>query len=113
MKTFWLNAHLSPKLAEWISEEFDVHCVALRDLGLRDASDREIFDEARRQNAVIMTKDGDFVDIVLHRGSPPQIVLLTMGNTSNAELKRILTKSFSKVMELLDAGNAIVELSSP
>jgi predicted nuclease of predicted toxin-antitoxin system len=112
MKTFWLNAHLSPKLANWISQEFNVNCVAVRDLGLRDASDRDIFDEAKRQDAVIMTKDSDFIDLVLRYDSPPQIVLLTMGNTSNAELKEILSESFSKVLALLDSGESIVELSS-
>jgi predicted nuclease of predicted toxin-antitoxin system len=112
MKTFWLNAHLSPKLAHWISQKFNVNCVAVRDIGLRDASDRDIFDEAKRQNAVIMTKDSDFVDLVLRCGSPPQIVLFTMGNTSNAELKEILSASFSRVLALLDTGENIVELSS-
>jgi predicted nuclease of predicted toxin-antitoxin system len=112
MKTFWLNAHLSPKLASWISQEFNVNCVAVRDLGLRDASDRDIFDEAKNQNAVIMTKDSDFVDLVLRYGSPPQIVLFTMGNTSNSELREILSESFSKVLALLDSGESIVELSS-
>ena len=113
MRTVWLNAHLSPKLADWISEEFGVKCVAVRDLGLRDASDREIFHEAKRQNAVIMTKDSHFIDLVLRLGSPPQIVLLTMGNTSNSELKAILSQSFSKVLALLDTGEAFVELSTP
>jgi len=112
MKTFWLNAHLSPKLAGWIAEEFGVNCIAVRDLGLRDASDIDIFNAAKQQDVVIMTKDSDFIDIVLRNGSPPQIVLLTMGNTSNAELKEILSKSFSKVLALLDAGEPIVELSS-
>ena len=112
MRTLWLNAQLSPKLAGWISEKFDVNCVAVRDLGLRDASDIDIFNEAKRQNAVVMTKDSDFIDLVLRYGSPPQIVLFTMGNTSNAELREILAKSFHDVLELLDAGEAIVELAS-
>jgi len=112
MKTLWLNAHLSPKLASWISQKFDVNCIAVRDLGLQEASDKDIFDEAKRQNVVIMTKDSDFVDLVLRLGSPPQIVLLTMGNTSNSELREILSESFSKVLALLDSGEAIVELSS-
>ena len=59
-----------------------------------------------------MTKDSDFMDLVLRYGSPPQIILLTMGNTSNAELRAILSKSLSKVLEMLDSGEAVVELSS-
>ena len=59
MRTIWLSAHLSPKLADWIAKEFGVNCMAVRDIGLREASDIDIFSEAKRQNAVIMTKDSD------------------------------------------------------
>ncbi|HEY9798489.1 MAG TPA: DUF5615 family PIN-like protein [Leptolyngbyaceae cyanobacterium] len=32
----------------------------MRDLGLRDAEDREIFEAAKAQGVVVMTKDRDF-----------------------------------------------------
>ena len=37
----WLDAQLSPALAPWMSAQFAVSAVALRDLGLRDSGDRE------------------------------------------------------------------------
>ncbi len=33
----WLDAQLSPLLARWIEETFEVECLPVRDLGLRDA----------------------------------------------------------------------------
>lgn len=39
----WIDAQLSPALAQWLGSTFDVSAVALRDLWMRDASDREIF----------------------------------------------------------------------
>ena len=45
----WTDAQLSPTIAKWIDEEFDVEAKAVRDLGLRDASEPEIFEAARRQ----------------------------------------------------------------
>ena len=57
----WVDAQLSPAIAAWISDNFAVAAVALRDLGLRDAIDRDIFFAARREAAVVMTKDSDFV----------------------------------------------------
>lgn len=48
----WLDAQLSPAMASGISREFSVSAVAVRDLGLRDAKDREIFFAARQANAV-------------------------------------------------------------
>ena len=56
----WLDAQLSPAMASWISGEFFVQAVAVRDLGLRDAKDPEIFLAARKANALVMTKDADF-----------------------------------------------------
>ena len=39
--TLWLDAQLPPVLARWISEQpWGVDAVAVRELGLRDASDR-------------------------------------------------------------------------
>ncbi|MGC1308865.1 MAG: hypothetical protein WA885_16685 [Phormidesmis sp.] len=43
MTTLWIDAHLSPALAHWITDSFDATAIALRDLGLRDAEDLEIF----------------------------------------------------------------------
>jgi len=38
--TIWIDAQLSPAIAKWIAESFLVQAIALRDLGLRDATDR-------------------------------------------------------------------------
>jgi len=41
--TIWVDAHLSPAIATWITSTFGVEAVALRNLGLRDAEEPEIF----------------------------------------------------------------------
>jgi predicted nuclease of predicted toxin-antitoxin system len=108
----WLDAHLSPSMAPWIAREFSVSAIAVRDLGLRNAKDQEIFSAARQANAVVMTKDVDFVQLVEKFGSPPQIILLACGNTSNAQLKQILGRSFDRTAEWLQKGEPIVEIAS-
>lgn len=85
--------------------------MALRDLGLRDAEDTEIFQVAKAQRAILMTKDSDFVDLVERLGSPPQIIWLTCGNTSNARLREILSETLPRALELLAAGETLVEIS--
>lgn len=93
-----------------MKNRFHVDTAAARDLGLREASDRAIFDQARAANAVLVTKDKDFVDLVIQRGAPPQVIWLTCGNTSNARLMRILECTFPEIRTLLAAGDAIVEV---
>ncbi|NER49654.1 MAG: hypothetical protein F6J86_27540 [Symploca sp. SIO1B1] len=109
--TIWVDAHLSPAIASWITNTLDVEAVALRDLSLRDAEDPEIFEAAKAQQAIVMTKDSDFVDLVDRLGSPPQIIWLTCGNTSNARLRKILSETLPRALELLAAGEALVEIS--
>ena len=60
----WIDAHLSPAIATWIMITFGITAIALRDLGLRDAEDPEIFEKAKAQGVILMTKDSDFVDLV-------------------------------------------------
>jgi predicted nuclease of predicted toxin-antitoxin system len=56
-----LDAQLPPGLARWLADEIGLDAVAIRDLGLRDADDRSIFEAARREAAVLISKDQDFV----------------------------------------------------
>jgi predicted nuclease of predicted toxin-antitoxin system len=107
----WLDAQLSPEMASWFSREFSVSAVAVRDLGLKNAKDSEIFFAARQANAVVMTKDVDFVHLAEASGTPPQVILLACGNTSNAQLKQILRRSWDRTTEWLRMGEPVVEIA--
>jgi len=109
--TIWIDAQLSPALAPWIVQTLNISDVALRDIGLRDGSDRQIFRAAKEQSGIVMTKDADFVRLLDDLGPPPQIIWITCGNTSNAHLKRLLRASLPRVMEMLSSGEALVEIS--
>ncbi len=110
--TIWIDAQLSPAIAKWITENFAVQVIALRDLGLRDATDRQIFTAAQQAAVVVMTKDSDFVELVSRYGAPPQVIWLTCGNTSNARLKQILTMALPQAIALLEAGEPLVEINA-
>jgi predicted nuclease of predicted toxin-antitoxin system len=107
----WLDAQLSPAIAAWIRSTFGIEVHAVRDLGLRDSTDVAIFQAAKQAGAVVATKDSDFVELVERLGSPPQVVWITCGNTSNARLKEILTSGFPAAKALLDKGEPLVEIT--
>ena len=107
----WIDAQLSPTLARWMSETFGVTAQAVCDLGLRDAKDLPIFHAAREAGAVIMSKDSDFVLLLERFGSPPQILWITCGNTSNARLRDVLRQSFPEARARLEQGEPLVEIS--
>lgn len=83
----------------------------MRDLGLRDATDKEIFFSARNSESIIMTKDSDFIDLITRFGKPPQILLITFGNTSTDKLKNILSYTMPKAIKLIKNGESVVEIS--
>jgi predicted nuclease of predicted toxin-antitoxin system len=106
----WIDAQFSPAIATWLTKTFSVDAVAIRDLKLRQAKDKEIFEAARLNNAVVLTKDSDFVLLLDRFGPPPQVIWVTCGNTSNARLKEILIVVFPKAVQLLQAGESLVEI---
>ena len=107
----WIDAQFSPTIAAWITENFDVQAIAVRELGLRDATDRQIFLEARREGAVVMTKDSDFPRMLDESGAPPKVIWVTCGNTSNARLKEILSSALASAIALLESGETLVEIN--
>ncbi|WP_331001431.1 DUF5615 family PIN-like protein [Nostoc sp. WHI] len=50
------------------------------------------------------------LDLVDRLGTPPQVIWLTCGNTSNARLKEILNSTLPEALELLRSGEALVEI---
>jgi predicted nuclease of predicted toxin-antitoxin system len=106
----WLDAHLSPRIAGWIRENLCCESIALRDLGLRDADDTDIFARAKEEDVIILTKDKDFAEMVIRFGSPPRVIWLRSGNTSELRLKELLTTHLPKALEFLEAGESLVEI---
>ena len=107
----WVDEQLSPELAGWLSREFAVSAVSVRDLGLQAADDIEIFFAARQAGALVITKDQDFVRLLESHGAPPKVIWVTCGNTSNARLRQVFAKSFEAARDLLGKGESLVEIS--
>ena len=107
----WVDAHISPAVAKWISAELGHPAQPVRDLGLRSAKDKDIFAAARLANAIVMTKDADFAEMVERLGPPPSVIWLTCGNTSDAALCDLLRPTLPRAIELIGRGDRLVEIS--
>jgi len=107
-----VDAQLSPAIVAWINRTFDdIEAESVRSLGLRDATDVEIFEKAKMEDVIVMSKDDDFIQLIEHRGTPPKLIWITCGNTSNAKMREILSKTLLKAKELLESDESIVEIS--
>jgi predicted nuclease of predicted toxin-antitoxin system len=105
-----IDAQLSPHLAPWIKENFNIEAFSLSALSLMNAEDQVIFKKAREMNAIVMTKDEDFAQLLHRYGSPPKIIWITCGNTSNKRIRNLLEKKLSEVLDLLNNSD-MVEIS--
>jgi predicted nuclease of predicted toxin-antitoxin system len=97
-----LDVHLPPSLAKWIQEEFKIDCLSFESLNWLTLDDESVFMKARTMNAVIVTKDSDFLNLLLKYKAPPKVIWLTCGNTSRQRLKEILSSYLSVALQMLN-----------
>ncbi|MCU1290338.1 MAG: hypothetical protein JWN60_2567 [Acidobacteria bacterium] len=89
--------NLSPKLVDRLADLFpDSNHVFL--LSLDQAEDIKVFDFAKINEYVIVTKDSDFNDLCMSRGFPPKIIWIRRGNCSVEEIDLILRKQFETLV---------------
>lgn len=104
----WLDQMLPRRLCHPIQEATGID---VSHVGTRYESDRAIFGAAREEEAVILTKDSDFLRLLERHGPPPRVIWLTCGNCSNQELERILVHGLPEALDLLEQGEAMVEIT--
>ena len=62
----------------------------IRLLGFGGADDHVLWELARREGYVLVSKDEDFLDLSVSRGTPPKVVCLAIGNASNTQTACLL-----------------------
>jgi predicted nuclease of predicted toxin-antitoxin system len=82
----------------------------VEDIGLRHARDRDVWDFALKDGAVIITKDEDFVDHFRRQTDGPPIVWLRIGNASSRALLAWFTAALPSVIQRIDAGDKLIEV---
>lgn len=63
-------------------------------LGLDQVPDQEVWQYARDNDYIIVTKDADFNEIVIRRGFPPKVIWMRRGNCSTGDIETILRTNF-------------------
>jgi len=62
----------------------------VRDLGLSGASDNRVWEHAKANGFVIVSKDDDFRQRSFLEGAPPKVVWLQVGNARTAAIAELL-----------------------
>jgi len=106
---FLVDAQLPPRLARALVEAGH-QAEHVEDVGLRHGKDPEIWEYATRQQAVIVTKDEDFVDRFRRHAAGPAIVWLRVGNAANAALLSWFLPILPTVLARIQSGDRLIEV---
>jgi len=106
---FLVDAQLPPGLARWLVGQGHT-AEHVFDLGLGCANDRTVWARAITDQAVIITKDEDFVVLQAIEPAGPAIVWVRFGNTSRKDVIARFDAALPDVIDGLQRGERLIEL---
>ncbi|NJM65574.1 MAG: DUF5615 family PIN-like protein [Acaryochloris sp. RU_4_1] len=90
------DENLSPKLPSRLGDLFP-NSLHVRDVDMKAAIDPIVWDYAKDNDLMIVSKDADMHDLSLVFGNPPQVIWLRLGNCSTLEVENLLRWEFSAI----------------
>ena len=107
-----LYENLSRRLVPFLQHDYPGSSQVVL-LGLESATDTVVWQAAKSQDFVIVTRDADFEEFSLVWGQPPKVIWLKTKNQSRASTLKFLLTHRSLIEEaLLARGQACIEISS-
>ena len=94
------DQNISHRLIHKIQPYF-INAQQVRQIGLENATDLEIWHHAKTHGYTVVTFDADFYDFSQFYGCPPKIIWLKFGNTSTLNLANILQASLVAINEFI------------
>jgi predicted nuclease of predicted toxin-antitoxin system len=98
---FLLDQNISFRVVSLLTSTFE-KVDQVKALGLVDASDREIWSYSLKNNYTIITFDSDFIDLATLKGSPPKIIWLRFGNSSNLKIANKLISNAEIIKKFIE-----------
>lgn len=93
------DQNLSPRLAKLLANIFpESNHVFL--LGLDHAEDTELWQYAKENDFILVTKDADFGDLSILRGYPPKVIWIRRGNCKTAAIEQILRNNLEAISQI-------------
>ncbi|MCO6476988.1 MAG: DUF5615 family PIN-like protein [Phaeodactylibacter sp.] len=106
-----LDANLSWRLIKLLSSDFE-YVEHVERCGLPiPASDPEIWNWAKDNDAMIVTNDEDYYYYSLQKGFPPKVILLRLGNQSTKNVRDVLIRYCDQIKALYEnPDHALLEI---
>lgn len=95
------DQNLSHKLVRRLADLFP-DSVHVREVGLKTAGDPLIWQYARDNGLMIVSKDSDFHQRSFLYGYPPKVVWVKLGNCSTGDVERVLRNNFDVIRDFYE-----------
>ena len=104
------DQNLSPKLVKHLADLYpNSDHLDLLELGTAD--DVLVWEHAKANDFIVVTKDADFADLSVLRGFPPKVVWIRRGNCSTSNIENLLRDHNSEIENLAaDSTSGILTL---
>ena len=96
------DQNISFRIVNKISHHFP-ESNQVRQLGLEDSTDIEIWNYAKKNGFTIVTFDTDFFDYSIIKGTPPKVIWLRTGNTSTKNIEKLLLSKKESILEFISS----------
>jgi predicted nuclease of predicted toxin-antitoxin system len=90
------DQNLSHKLARRLADLFPAS-THVREVGLKEAEDPLVWEYAKQQGLMIVSKDSDFHQRSFVFGFPPKVVWVRLGNCTTTEVEQVIRKNFDSI----------------
>ncbi|PSR17825.1 hypothetical protein C8255_10590 [filamentous cyanobacterium CCP3] len=90
------DENLSPKLPNRLSDLFP-NSLHVRDVDMKSTIDPIVWDFAKDNDLMIVSKDADMHDLSLVLGNPPKVIWLRLGNCSTRQVENVLRRDFDAI----------------
>lgn len=108
---FLVDAQLPPALARMLTAK-GFQAEHVYDVELGEADDNRIWAYAKQADAIIITKDEDFIVLASFDPQSPRIIWVRLGNTTKQALLAWFEPLLPAIIASLAEGNKLVELAS-
>jgi predicted nuclease of predicted toxin-antitoxin system len=106
---FLVDAQLPPAVAHMLREHGHI-AEHVTDIGPSDATDRTLWRYALDNEAVIVTKDEDFANMLAMGGDTPAVVWVRVGNTRRTPLLAWFEPLIDQIVSKVRDGERLIEL---
>jgi predicted nuclease of predicted toxin-antitoxin system len=105
-----LDENLSRRLVPFLQHDYPGSDQVVL-LGMQSATDKEVWQRARDDGYVIVTRDSDFQELSLVWGQPPKVIRLKTLNQTRAATLTLLLENKDVIAEsLIDQDLASIEI---